>query len=243
MQIDDYKIKRVSLGLPDITNDGIADGSGLAQIDPQNYAAIGDVELQRANYGDKIEDIVDAHFQQGNQSNTPMAGYNYNLTPLSGANATMLLYNAKLPYLQLYRTFSYSGSADMNLEIESFRLVISDFTGLNVELDLEVTNPSDIIYWMERGSPPNDENFLFTFNENDLDNQVNYGTYHTAIPNFHYYEDQRYVLTVQYRVCGNFYPALNIPVEDLKSKDVQKEAIITNHMWLSGKKWDLTSPG
>ncbi len=75
---DSYKIKRISLGLQDSNDNGVADSLSVAITDTsiwfQNYK--NKLALNHSSFGDKLQDFLVAHFQDGDDMDS-IPGYLY----------------------------------------------------------------------------------------------------------------------------------------------------------------------
>ena len=240
--VDNYKVRRKTLGYQDSNNDAIADSGFVPIVKGSNwYNQFESVlALNQSSNGEIIEDKLWAHFQEGDPSS---GGYSY----LQMIN---LPTNIRLSYLQLLRTFEASLDT-MKLDLQEITLYIdtaatggqclncSDFqvpNTYNTMLAIHVSG-SSLANYVQADTLKN--RWLFTFNESEiadstLTDSIIYSN--NTLPFTGFYEGQRYRMEVKYSVCGNFIPD---NVLTITQDEVIKRSEIVNKMWLCGRKVPL----
>ncbi len=246
--VQDYKMKRISFGLQDSNNDGLADNSLTQIMNPSPWFTSHENDLIQhfSSYGDQLEDKMTAYFQDGDSSS---GGYNY--IQLRNIGLT-------LPFLQLSRIIP-AGLDTMKAFPLEFTFYIDsimspsnciDCDGFSLDTSITRTlyklNVSGANLNQYLDVVQNENRLLFTFDGSiDSLNQLigNLGSnspYLDSTYSFNgFYEGQRYRLKVRYANCGNFIGE-NIDNTTLASVMIKSE--ITNKMWLSGSKQDHSKP-
>ncbi|MFN0187904.1 MAG: T9SS type A sorting domain-containing protein, partial [Bacteroidia bacterium] len=246
--VQDYKMKRISFGLQDSNNDGLADNSLTQIMNPSPWFTSHENDLIQhfSSYGDQLEDKMTAYFQDGDSS---AGGYNY--VQLRNIGLT-------LPFLQLSRIipagldtmkafpleFTFYIDSIMSpsncIDCDGFSLDTS-ITRTLYKLNISGANLNQYLDVIQ-----NENRLLFTFDGSiDSLNQLigNLGSnspYLDSTYSFNgFYEGQRYRLKVRYANCGNFIGE-NIDNTTLASVMIKSE--ITNKMWLCGAKQDHNKP-
>jgi hypothetical protein len=235
--VDNYKVRRKTLGYQDSNNDAIADSGFVPIVKGSNwYNQFESVlALNQSSNGEIIEDKLWAHFQEGDSTS---GGYTY----LQMIN---LPTNIRLSYLQLLRTFEASLDT-MKLDLQEITLYIDTAAAggqcLNCN-DFQVPNTyntmlaihssgASLANYVQADTLKN--RWLFTFNEleiadSTLTDSIIYSN--DTLPFTGFYEGQRYRMEVKYRVCGNFVPD---NVLTITQEEVIKRSEIANKMWLCG---------
>jgi hypothetical protein len=235
--VDNYKVRRKTLGYQDSNNDAIADSGFVPIVKGSNwYNQFESVlALNQSSNGEIIEDKLWAHFQEGDSTS---GGYTY----LQMIN---LPTNIRLSYLQLLRTFEASLDT-MKLDLQEITLYIDTAAAggqcLNCN-DFQVPNTyntmlaihssgTSLANYVQADTLKN--RWLFTFNEleiadSTLTDSIIYSN--DTLPFTGFYEGQRYRMEVKYRVCGNFVPD---NVLTITQEEVIKRSEIANKMWLCG---------
>jgi len=238
IEADFYTVRRVSFGLTDTDNDRIADTS-LTSV-TSGYSKFDQLNLVTSMHGDKLTDKLIAHLQDGDNTTdslNPIPGYTY---------AQMLAHNAKLNYLQLLRTFPLMDTV-MDIRIHDFTLYIDARDTLSSGLcydcalygqppfgftTMAVFQVSDTGTINSLITKPANDKRLFTFHDSimEFDSVPQpHVIYQGGNPSFQFHDyniDQRYRLSVNYDVCGNF--------ESIFGSPATKESFISNYMWMSG---------
>jgi hypothetical protein len=246
--VKDYKMKRISYGLQDSNNDGLADDSLVQIMNPSPWFTAHENDLIRhfSSYGDQLEDKLTSFFQEGD---TTSDGYSY--LQLKDIGLT-------LPYLQLSRImpagldtmkafpleFTFFIDSIMTpancIDCEGFSLDTSSTRTL-YKLNVSGANLSQYLDIFQ-----SENRMLFTFDGSiDSFNQLigNLGSntpyLDSVYPFKGFYEGQRFRLKVRYANCGNFIGGNN-DSPSLSNSMIKSE--ITNKMWLCGKKQDHDIP-
>ncbi|MBK7887169.1 MAG: hypothetical protein IPJ86_07670 [Bacteroidetes bacterium] len=235
-------MKRISYGLQDSNNDGLADDSLVQIMNPSPWFTAHENDLIRhfSSYGDQLEDKLTSFFQEGD---TTSDGYSY--LQLKDIGLT-------LPYLQLSRImpagldtmkafpleFTFFIDSIMTpancIDCEGFSLDTSSTRTL-YKLNVSGANLSQYLDIFQ-----SENRMLFTFDGSiDSFNQLigNLGSntpyLDSVYPFKGFYEGQRFRLKVRYANCGNFIGGNN-DSPSLSNSMIKSE--ITNKMWLCGKK-------
>ncbi|HNJ64163.1 MAG TPA: hypothetical protein PLK16_12625, partial [Saprospiraceae bacterium] len=240
--VDNYKLRRKSMGFQDTDNDAIADMGFIPIIEGNTWFTQHEtlLDLNQSSLGDIIEDKLWAHFQPGDPTG---GGYSY-------AQMIGLPTNVRLPYLQLLRTIP-AGIDTMNLQIQEFTLYIDTLGTADTCLDCnEFQIPSQfktmlaihvskagIANYVDIDAPNN--RWLFTFEappvaNGNLGDSIIYAN--PSLPFTGFFEKQRYRLKVKYSACGNFYSG---NYSSPSFEELIKRTEIINKMWLCGSKISL----
>lgn len=250
MIVDAYDLHRLTYGLRDSDNDGKAD-VGLTQIQYQDSFFVAhqqDIKPQFSGFGQELEDVLTAHFQEGDASNN---GYTY---------VQMDSLGAQVHWLQLSRKIS-AGLDTMQVTPEELTLYIDtpDNTATANCIDCntfdvksnnfrtqEVLHAVGNDVYLYLDTITNANHYLFSFSAFDTlgilsgnlfdDDSLTGSSYifiDTIRPFTRFYEGQQYRFKVRYKTCGNF---LSHPQAPWTFDDVVKESTIENKMWLTGKK-------
>jgi hypothetical protein len=240
--VDNYKLRRKSLGFQDTNDDAIAD-QGLIQIvegSPWYNSFENLLDLNQSSLGDIIEDKLWAHFQPGDPTG---GGYSY-------VQMYSLPTNIRLPYLQLLRTIP-AGIDTMNLQIQEFTLYIDTVGSTGTCLDCNEfqippqyrtmqaihVSQAGVVNYVDIDTLKN--RWLYTFEappvaNANLGDSIVYAD--TSMPFTGFFEKQRYRLKVTYSACGNFYSG---NYSSPGFEELIKRTEIINKMWLCGSKISL----
>jgi hypothetical protein len=230
---------RVSLGLADNDNDGIADNNS-----PLQWSPAVDLKTNFSNHGDRLMDRMMARLFGGGAT-----GLGYTIDDLTNNGAS-------LDVLQLNREIEHGGLNQMNLKTKRFRfyidrpiangnpslncldcsLISDDYeddyeTIWAIEVKETDNEWSDFIDEIQLNSGK-DLRIFFTFSNdqnqlNNINSQTTFNNNGLGFPGFE--AEQRYRLYTEYDVCGNFQSS--DPNDFTTSK---KDSRITNELWLSG---------
>jgi hypothetical protein len=252
IEIKKYAMERMSLGLPDNSNDQIADNTT-----PIPWVPNSGLNTYYSNHGDVLIDRMHANIFAGSAT---VAGYEFSQV----VNGTTSL----LDVLQIDRKIPHGGPNDMNLIPIKFTLYIdapangqncvdcglfSDFSNGNYAtlyeteriIQVDATNSVEWNKYVQL-TPYNsssDLQLFFTFSndqQNSTDINLNSNVVYPASPTTFsgFTSNHQFRLVVEYNVCGNYVTTDASSLED--SRQMSK---ITNHMWLTGMKQSNSAGG
>lgn len=236
--VDNYQLRRTTLGLQDSDDDGRAD-SATAIIDPTGawYASHKEqLGLDFSAYNDRLEDVLVSHLQPGDPTD---GGYSY-------VQMQDTLLNLRFNVLQLSRriplglqtmyltpdTLEFYIDDTVNtvngcFECASYGLAANNYT---TQLKIRVTGSDIFTHFLD--TLINGNEYMYRFVDTTGGN-LSDTTFHQVIPGGNtfngFFEGQYYRMRVTYRVCGNFTG------NGVDFDTHVKESKIRNLMWMSGK--------
>jgi hypothetical protein len=211
--VDYYNMQRNSFGLQDSDNDGRADSLN-AVIDPSgSWFAANKNKLNTnfSGFGDRVEDLLTAHLQEGDPGS---GGYSYvqmQQAPLNlrfnalqvgreipmGLDTMLMLPDSLIFYVDTPMT-TVGGC----FECDDFGLNPGSF---KTQLKIVATGADIFNHFLDTITASN--LYLFSFVDT-VGGNLNSGAFDTSIPGGNsfngFFEGQYYRLRVTYNVCGNF---------------------------------------
>ena len=149
---DSYKIKRITYGLQDSNDNRIADNGLTLVNDTSSWFANHkkDLALNHSSFGDKLQDFLIAHFQDGDDQDPTMPGYKYAQMKSDTAFVRYLQIAAVIPEYSKHGLQPYSfdfyvddtistGSADTCIDCDLFG------TNTNHRTVLHISVPDSLI--------------------------------------------------------------------------------------------------
>ena|GEM_PF-5164537 len=196
------RLIRTTLGYQDSENDALLDGPPVPIDD--NYAHYNQMNLTSSFMGDKLESTLTAHFEDGSTAND---GWTYSMM------------GNLLHWLYLEKTFPFSGPSWFDVQCASAQLIVypdqlslQNNTGQIASVSFAAPDANHIMY------DASNQIFNLRIKDDDL------GT------GFLFQPWQWYKLIMDFKVCGNYFPAsLNAP-----QSEYIKNALVTNELYLIG---------
>lgn len=239
---DRYTINRINYGLQDSNNNGIADSLSVAITDTslwfQKHKK--DLALNHSSFGDKLQDFLIAHFQDGDDQDPMKPGYKYERMKKDSAFMRFIQFSAVIPDYKSHGLKPYdldfyiddtisTGGVDTCVDCDLFKVSNAYRTLLHIHIPdslisnyLKVDTASGTYF--TTFSMLKDSAFYV------LDTTKLQIKYQASLQPFDSFEvDQRYRLTIKYNECNNFMPAY----PDVDNVMLKTEIQLRN--WLCGK--------
>lgn len=249
--VEQYKLKRISFGLQDSNNNGLADSNFIPIVKNSNWFNTNQNKIQQYNssYGDKLCEYTVANFVDGDYTN---GGYDYSQMKATGAIFNYLQYGvALLSQGDSGLVADTTMQQQLGLTPDSlvfyideknpgnpFCIDCNDFeTGTDYRTVLKLAVPqAGLNKFMQADTAKATWFYTFSFVPSDSNSVVG-----TSNPYKIYYNDtlfhdslavgQRYRIAVYYNECAHFAaPTFNLTLDN-----VMKRREINTQMWFTGK--------
>ncbi|MBL7925751.1 MAG: T9SS type A sorting domain-containing protein [Bacteroidia bacterium] len=249
--VEQYKLKRISFGLQDSNNNGLADSNFIPIVKNSNWFNANQNKIQQYNssYGDRLCEYTVANFVDGDYSN---GGYDYSQMKATGAIFNYLQYGvALLSQGDSGLVADTTMQQQLGLTPDSlvfyideknpgnpFCIDCNDFeTGTDYRTVLKLAVPSTGLNKFMQADTANATWFYtFSFVPPDSNSVIGITNPYKIYYNDTLFHDslavgQRYRIAVYYNECAHFAA----PTYNLTLDNVMKRREISTQMWFTGK--------